>query len=35
MISFSIDILKKEDIYLEGEEPPSFLDVEDSEYDRL
>ena len=31
MISFSIDILKKQDIYLEGEEPPSFLDVEDSE----
>ena len=31
MISFSIDILKKEDIYLEGEEPPSFLDVEDSD----
>ncbi len=31
MISFSVDILKKQDIYLEGEEPPSFLDVEDSE----
>lgn len=31
MISFSIDILKKQDIYLEGEEPPSFLEVEDSE----
>lgn len=31
MISFPIDILKKQDIYLEGEEPPSFLGVEDSE----
>ena len=31
MIILSIDILKKQDIYLEGEEPPSFLDVEDSE----
>lgn len=31
MISFPIDILKKQDIYFEGEEPPSFLDVEDSE----
>jgi len=31
MISFSIDILKKQDIDIEGEEPSSFLDVEDSE----
>ena len=31
MIIFSIDILKKQDIYLEGEEPPSFLDVENSD----
>ena len=31
MISFSIDLLKKQDIYIEGEEPPSFLEVEDSE----
>jgi len=30
MISFPIDLLKKQDIYLEGEEPPSFLEVEDS-----
>ena len=33
MISFSIDILKKQDIDIEGEEPSSFLDVEDSEID--
>ncbi|MDD5698191.1 MAG: DUF177 domain-containing protein [Victivallaceae bacterium] len=31
MITFSIDKLKKEDIYLEGEAPPSFLEVPDSE----
>jgi len=31
MISFPIDLLKKQDIYLEGEEPLSFLEVEDSE----
>jgi uncharacterized protein len=31
MISFSIDHLKKEDIYLEGEEPASFLEVENSD----
>ncbi len=31
MISFSIDLLKKQDIYIEGEEPSSFLEVEDSE----
>jgi DUF177 domain-containing protein len=31
MIIFSIDLLKKQDIYLEGEEEPSFLEVEDSE----
>ena len=31
MISFPIDLLKKQDIYLEGEEPMSFLEVEDSE----
>ena len=31
MIKFPIDVLKKQDIYLEGEEPSSFLDVEDSE----
>ncbi len=31
MISFSIDLLKKQDIYIDGEEPPSFLEVEDSE----
>ena len=31
MISFSIDILKKQDIHIEGEEPPSLLEVKDSE----
>ena len=31
MISFSIDLLRKQDIYLEGEEPSSFLEVEDTE----
>lgn len=31
MISFPIDLLKKQDIYIEGEEPSSFLEVEDSE----
>lgn len=31
MISFSIDLLRKQDIYLEGEETSSFLEVEDSE----
>jgi len=31
MISFSIDILKKQDISLDGEEPPSFLEVGDSD----
>jgi DUF177 domain-containing protein len=30
MISFSTDILKKQDIDIEGEEPPSFLEVENS-----
>lgn len=31
MISFSLDLLKKQDIDIAGEEPPSFLDVEASE----
>ncbi|MFA6714622.1 MAG: YceD family protein [Victivallales bacterium] len=31
MISFSVDLLKKQDIDIEGEEPPSFLEVGDSE----
>lgn len=31
MISFSTDLLKKQDIHIEGGEPPSFLRVEDSE----
>ncbi len=31
MISFSIDILKKQNINIEGKEPASFLEVEDSE----
>jgi uncharacterized protein len=31
MISFSIDLLKNQDIHFEGQEPSSFLQIEDSE----